>query len=114
MTMGYSILRALPLAVLSFAIAGCPDDGGNRPAGNTLGATDSASASAGETEGDTFDSESDSDDSDSSSDICLAHNCESDLECEDPSPGCNGKGVCKAPDGDIGGGGGGGGGGSGS
>jgi hypothetical protein len=37
--------------------------------------------------------------------------CENDLECEDPSPGCNGKGVCKAPDGDGDGGGGGGGGG---
>lgn len=25
------------------------------------------------------------------------HACESDLDCEDPSPGCNGKGVCKRP-----------------
>jgi len=24
--------------------------------------------------------------------------CELDLECAEPSPGCNGKGVCKAPD----------------
>ncbi len=26
--------------------------------------------------------------------------CELDLECPEPSPGCNGKGVCKAPDGE--------------
>lgn len=25
------------------------------------------------------------------------HACETDLECEDPSPGCNGMGVCKRP-----------------
>jgi len=44
-------------------------------------------------------------------DFCT-HACEGDEECADPSPGCNGMGVCKAPDdGDGGGGGGGGGGG---
>lgn len=96
MNMGYSILRALPLAALSFAIAGCPDENSNRPTGNTLGETDSATASVGDTENDTFDSESDSDaDSDTSSDICLAHNCESDLECG----GCsNGENTCYLPD----------------
>jgi len=27
------------------------------------------------------------------------HACEVDADCEDPSPGCNGMGVCKAPGG---------------
>jgi hypothetical protein len=39
------------------------------------------------------------------------HACEVDADCEAPSPGCNGMGVCKAPDGDGSGGGGGDGGG---
>jgi hypothetical protein len=36
------------------------------------------------------------------------HECETDDDCEEPSTGCNGMGVCKAPGGDGGGGGGGG------
>lgn len=38
------------------------------------------------------------------------HGCDVDDDCEAPSPGCSGMGVCKAPDIDGGGGGGGGGG----
>lgn len=52
------------------------------------------------------------DDSDCQTGLCFSfnvkgdfctHACDMDFECEDPSPGCNGKGVCKAPDGDGGG-----------
>ena len=32
------------------------------------------------------------------------HACSTDADCEDPSPGCNGMGVCKAPGGGGGGG----------
>jgi hypothetical protein len=32
------------------------------------------------------------------------HECTVDTDCEDPSPGCNGMGVCKAPGGGTGGG----------
>ncbi len=97
MTIGPLNFRALPLVALLLGIAGCPDDGGSRPGGNTLGATDSA---ATVTEGETFDteggSESDTEgESDSASDICLAQNCETDLECG----GCSdGKTTCYVPD----------------
>ncbi len=91
MTMGTLNFRALPLAAFILGLSGCPDDGGSRPSGNTLGETDSA-VTGGETFGTDGESESESD---GASDICLAHNCESDLECG----GClDGKTTCYAPE----------------
>jgi len=93
MTIGPLNFRMLPLAALLLGLAGCPDDGGSRPGGNTLGATDSAGTAS---DGDTFDTEGESEgESDSASDICLAQNCETDLECG----GCSdGKTTCYVPD----------------
>ncbi len=91
MTIGPLNFRALPVVALLLGLTGCPDDAGSRPTGNSLGATDSAATF---TAGETFDTEGDSE-SDSASDICLAFNCESDLECG----GCSGgENSCYLPD----------------